>query len=163
MAEVCPNASEMFANALRFTDAYHTTIQPLCEKAHLPPMAVDILMFLANNPGHDTAREVCRCKGFKPAIVSFHIERLAQEGYLLRQSVPDDRRKTALVCTEKARPLIEEGRELQKAFARQLMTGLSEEDMAHFCRCIAVFERNIERLRRGGSGKTAEGQEEKPK
>ena len=48
-------ASEIFANAARFTDAYYVAIQPLCERSGLPPMAVDILMFLANNPGHGTA------------------------------------------------------------------------------------------------------------
>lgn len=50
-------ASEIFANAARFTDAYYVAIQPLCERSGLPPMAVDILMFLANNPGHGTAGE----------------------------------------------------------------------------------------------------------
>ena len=40
-------ASEIFANAARFTDAYYVAIQPLCERSGLPPMAVDILMFLA--------------------------------------------------------------------------------------------------------------------
>ena len=51
-------ASEIFANAARFTDAYYVAIQPLCERRGLPPMAVDILMFLANNPGHGTPREL---------------------------------------------------------------------------------------------------------
>ena len=73
-------ASEIFANVARFTDAYYVAIQPLCERSGLPPMAVDILMFLANNPGHGTAGELCRCRGLKPAIVSFHVERLVQEG-----------------------------------------------------------------------------------
>ena len=138
-------ASEIFANAARFTDAYYVAIQPLCERSGLPPMAVDILMFLANNPG--------RCRGMKPAIVSFHVERLVQEGYLLRQSVPGDRRKTALVCTPKADALIEEGRVLQRAFAQRLTEGLSEEDLTHFRRCVAVFSRNIDCIRRGGTNR----------
>lgn len=146
-------ASEIFANVARFTDAYYAAIQPLCERSGLPPMAVDILMFLANNPGHGTAGELCRCRGLKPAIVSFHVERLVQEGYLLRQSVPGDRRKTALVCTPKADALIEEGRVLQRAFAQRLTEGLSAEDLAHFHRCVAVFSRNIDCIRRGGTNR----------
>lgn len=153
-------ASEIFANAARFTDAYYVAIQPLCERSSLPPMAVDILMFLANNPGHGTAGELCRCRGLKPAIVSFHVERLVQEGYLLRQSVPEDRRKTALLCTPKAEALIDEGRTLQRAFARSLTEGLSAEDVAHFRRCVAVFSQNIDRIRRSGANRKINRSEE---
>lgn len=147
MSELTLTASAMFANAVRFTDAYHAVIAPLCEKTQLPPAAVDILLFLANNPGHDTAAAVCRMRGLKPGIVSFHVDRLVTEGYLLRQGVPGDRRKTMLLCTKKAAPIIAQGRVLQHSFAEQLASGLSEEDLAHFRRCIAVFDRNIERIR----------------
>mgnify|MGYP002521509406 CR=1 FL=1 len=150
MSELTLTASAMFANAARFTDAYHAVIAPLCEKTQLPPAAVDILLFLANNPGHDTAAAVCRMRGLKPAIVSFHVDRLVTEGYLTRQGVPGDRRKTSLSCTGKAAPIIEQGRMLQRAFAEQLTDGLNEEDLAHFRRCIAAFDRNIERIRTEG-------------
>ena len=79
MSELTLTASAMFANAARFTDAYHAVIAPLCEKTQLPPAAVDILLFLANNPGHDTAAAVCRMRGLKPGIVSFHVDRLVTE------------------------------------------------------------------------------------
>ena len=144
MPEVNFTASEMFANAARFTEAYYVALAPLCEETNLPPMEADILMFLANNPGHETAKEICRFRGLKPGIVSFHVERLAQEGYLERRSVPGDRRKTALICTAKAAPLI------QRSFAMRLTEGLSTEDLEHFRRCIAAFERNIDRIRRSG-------------
>ena len=147
MSELTLTASAMFANAARFTDAYHAVIAPLCEKTQLPPAAVDILLFLANNPGHDTAAAVCRMRGLKPGIVSFHVDRLVTEGYLLRQGVPGDRRKTMLLCTEKAAPIIAQGRVLQHSFAEQLASGLSEEDLEHFRRCITVVDRNIERIR----------------
>ena len=150
MPELSLTAPAMFANAARFMDAYHTVLAPLCEQTQLPPAAVDILLFLANNPGHDTAAAVCRMRGLKPGIVSFHVDRLVTEGYLLRRSVPGDRRKTSLVCTEKAAPVIEQGRTLQRAFAEQLADGLSEEDLEHFRRCIAAFDRNIERIRTEG-------------
>ena len=147
MPELSLTAPAMFANAPRFMDAYHTVLAPLCELTQLSPAAVDILLFLANNPEHDTATAVCRMRGLKPGIVSFHVDRLVTEGYLLRRSVPGDRRKTMLVCTEKAAPVIEQGRTLQRAFAEQLADGLSEEDLEHFRRCITVFDRNIERIR----------------
>ncbi len=147
MPEPLLTASAMFANAARFADAYHAALSPLCAETGLPPAATDILLFLANNPGCETAGAICRMRGLKPAIVSFHIDRLVSEGFLLRQSVPGDRRKTALVLTEKAESVVERGRRLQKAFADRLIDGLSEEDLAHFRRCVAAFDRNIERIR----------------
>ena len=102
MPEPLLTASAMFANAARFSDAYHAALSPLCAETGLPPAAADILLFLANNPGCETAGAICRMRGLKPAIVSFHIDRLVGEGFLQRKPVPGDRRKTALVLTEKA-------------------------------------------------------------
>lgn len=147
MPEPLLTASAMFANAARFSDAYHAALSPLCAETGLPPAAADILLFLANNPGCETAGAICRMRGLKPAIVSFHIDRLVGEGFLQRQPVPGDRRKTALVLTEKAASVIEQGRRLQKSFADRLTEGLRAEDLAHFRRCVAAFERNIERIR----------------
>ena len=154
MPEPMLTASVMFANAARFADAYHTAIAPLCASTGLPPAAADILLFLANNPGCETAGEICRMRGMKPALASFHIDRLVSEGYLLRQPVPGDRRKTALVLTAQAQPIVAEGRELQRAFADRLAEGLSAEDLAHFRRCVAIFDRNIEQIRAEKSKRT---------
>ena len=43
-------ASRLFRGANRFLEAYHAALQPVCRATGLPPMAVDILMFFANNP-----------------------------------------------------------------------------------------------------------------
>ena len=136
-----------FETALRAQKSYSRLMEPVCKKWNLTHNELDVLLFLANNPGCETAGAICRMRGLKPAIVSFHIDRLVGEGFLQRQPVPGDRRKTALVLTEKAAPVIEQGRRLQKSFADRLTEGLRAEDLAHFRRCVAAFERNIERIR----------------
>ena len=113
-------ASRMYSNSSRFIEAYHAVLQPLCREAGLPVMALDILLFIANNPDKSTARDVCQFRGMKPGIVSFHVDRLAAAGLLERRPVPGDRRKTQLVCTEAAADTIRRGRELQKRFAAPL-------------------------------------------
>lgn len=143
-------ASKMFNSANRFIEAYHTVLQPVCKDTGLPPMAVDILMFIANNPENGTAGEICRCRGLKSGIVSVHIDRLVNEGLLLRQAVPDDRRKTRLVCTEAAGSIIEKGRGLQLCFAQKLLTGLSDEDIEVFRNCLSVMGNNIDEIRKSG-------------
>ena len=43
MPEPLLTASAMFANAARFSDAYHAALSPLCAETGLPPAAADIL------------------------------------------------------------------------------------------------------------------------
>ena len=73
MTELTRTASEMFVNTARFLDAYHAVMQPLCTEAKLPPAALDIILYLANNPSYNTAKDICCHKGLKPSIVSFHV------------------------------------------------------------------------------------------
>ena len=143
-------ASKMFNSANRFIEAYHAVLQPLCKDTGLPPMAVDILMFFANNPHSNTAGDICRCRGLKTGIVSVHVERLVNEGLLLRQAVPGDRRKTRLVCTEAAGGIIEKGRKLQKSLAQQLLAGMSNEEIGIFHHCLTVLGSNIDEIRKNG-------------
>ena len=97
----------LFSHANKMTQAYHVMLTPLCKEAGLPPLAMDILLFLANNPEHNTAKDICRMRGHKSGIVSVHVERLVNDGLLERQEMPGDRRQTRLVCTEQAQALIE--------------------------------------------------------
>ncbi len=143
-------ASRIFHDANRFIEAYHTVLQPICKDTGLPPMAVDILMFIANNPDNNTAGDICRCRGLKSGIVSVHIDRLVNEGLLLRQAVPGDRRKTQLVCTKAAKSIIKKGRELQKSFAQKLLAGMSDADIEAFHNCLTVLSNNIEEIRTSG-------------
>ena len=141
-----PTAVDIYTAVRRFETAYASAMRPLAEQTihKLHNMtAVDILLFLANNPGRDTARDICTYRKLKPAIVSFHVDKLAREGYLLRQAVPGDRRKCRLVPTEKAALVIAQGRALQERFSRQLVRGLTAEDAAHFERCLTVIGDNM--------------------
>ena len=150
MLEWNMTASGMFSHANRFIEAYHTALQPLCRETGLPPMAVDILMYVANNPESSTAGDICRCRGLKPGIVSVHVDRRVCEGLLERQSAQGDRRKVRLVCTPGAAGLVERGRALQKAFGERLLEGVGEAELAAFRRCLAALERNIDSIRRDG-------------
>ena len=79
------NAYQVSIAARQLLEGYAAAMQPLCRREGLAPNGVDILLFLANNAGLDTARDVCTYRGLKPGIVSFHVEKLVQEGYPMRQ------------------------------------------------------------------------------
>ena len=96
------NASQVYTYTRRILDAYAAVMQPLSAELDMAQNAVDILLFLANNPGLDTARDICTYRKLKPGIVSFHVDNLVRGGYLLRTRDPGDRRRCRLVCTDKA-------------------------------------------------------------
>ena len=99
-------ATHMFDHSKKLAEAYEKVMQPLCKKLDMPKTALDVLMFLANNPEFNTAGDVCRYRNIKAALVSFHVEKLVEAGFVERQAVKGDRRKCRLVCTEKAQPVI---------------------------------------------------------
>lgn len=140
------NAVQFTSHARSFQDAYTAAMRPLCQRLDLPQTAMDILLFLFNNPGMDTARDICTYRHLKPALVSFHVDRLVNEGYLLRRAVPGDRRKCRLVYTDKAVPAIRQGRAIQENFSRQLTRGLTEQQLEELSRSFAVIEENLRRL-----------------
>lgn len=140
------NAYQVYTGARQLLEGYAAAMQPLCRREGLSPNGVDILLFLANNPGLDTARDICTYRGLKPGIVSFHVEKLVQEGYLLRQPAPEDRRKCRLVCTRRAEPVVQRGRQVQEAFFRRMTAGLDPQDLAAFRRCLEGFQRNLPQM-----------------
>lgn len=111
---------------------------------------MDILLFLANNPEHNTAKDICRVRGHKPGIVSVHVERLVNDGLLERREMPGDRRQTRLICTERAQDIITRGREIQWKFGLRLMEGISKEDHEIMRRCFERIDINLDEICKGG-------------
>ena len=126
--------------------AYSTVCKPLCQKLKLTQTAFDILMFLANNPCFKTASNIVEIRHIKANLVSINVDRLVREGYLLRQPVEGDRRKTELVCTALAQPVIEQGRAVQESFLKNLLRGMDEAAQAAFFSEIAIIDHNIDEL-----------------
>ena len=141
------NPSIEFAN--RTNLVYSAVCKPLCQKLHLPQTAFDILMFLANNPNYKTARDIVEVRHIKANLVSVNVDKLVQEGYLERRPVAGDRRKTELVCTEKAEPIIAQGRKVQNSFFARLMDNISEEQMKNFIDTIETMNENLNAILEG--------------
>lgn len=151
------NGMRIFNHANRMIDAYHAALLPLSREAQLPPVAIDILLFLANNEDARTASDISRCRGWKPGIVSVHAERLVSCGLLTRVEVPGDRRKTLLRPTEAADGIIRRGRAIQRAFGDGIMCGIDREELEVFRRVLQMIDKNLTEIQKNGlsGGKNA--------
>lgn len=124
--------------------AYNTVCKPLCQELKLPQTAFDILMFLANNPDCKTASDIVEYRHIKANLVSINVDKLVTDGYLERRPVEQDRRKTELVCTAKAQPIIERGRSVQKRFFEGLLNGIDEPTREAFARTMEIIQKNLD-------------------
>lgn len=129
-------------------ELYENLCQPVCRECGIAQTALDILMFLANNPEYYTARDICRVRGIKANLVSFHVEKLVQEGYLERESITGDRRQVRLLLTEKAEPAIAQGRAVQQSYREILTDHIAPSDLKAFQRCMDTIRQNIERAKK---------------
>ena len=100
-------------------------------------------MFLKNNPQYKNAADIVKIRGIKANLVSIHVERLVQEGYLERREVPGDRRKTELICTRKAEHVWGQGCEIQKTFIETLFSGVPAESRKIFEQVMEQTEENL--------------------
>ena len=126
--------------------AYSKVCKPLCRELGLGQTSFDILMFLGNNPAYKTASEIVDIRHIKANLVSIHVDRLVREGYLVRRQVQGDRRKTELLCTEQAQPVIERGRQLQRDFFEKLFANTDEEMRRTFSAVMGIIGNNLEAI-----------------
>lgn len=132
--------------SFKTAQAYSAMCKPLCQELKLPQTAFDILMFLANNPDCTTARDIVEIRKIKANLVSVNVDRLVQEGYLERRAVAGDRRKTQLLCTEKAQPVIARGREVQERFFARLLQNTDAATREAFFRTMEVIGKNLDEI-----------------
>ncbi len=107
---------------------YNSLFVSLLEKYRLTQLEVDILLFLANNPPFDTARDIVEKRHLAKSHVSTGVESLAGRG-LLERSRQDGNRKTIhLRLTEQAAPIVEEGRAVQMRYGELLLDGFTSQE-----------------------------------
>ena len=112
--------SELLTANKKIMHVYESFCTPLCKKYQLNQSDLDLILFIANNPMYNTAKDVCEIRGIKKGIVSVTTERLVQSGYLIRKNDIHDRRIQRLCLTEKCQPIIADGREMQTHFFTEI-------------------------------------------
>ena len=120
------------------TSCYEMLARKVCEEYSLTQMEYDILMFLHNNPLHNTAAEIVRIRKSTKSHVSTSLKELEGKGLIERIPGADNKKHIEIVLLKKAEPIIENGIKAQREFAKQVLTGLSEEEMRT---CKAVFNK----------------------
>lgn len=130
----------------KFGKYYDRQFLPMAENAGLSMREIHVLLFLANHPGQDTARDVTELRGIAKSQVSQAVEVLTGRGLLARRADGEDRRVIHLEITERGAPLAREAQTVQAACGRRLLAGLTEEERTVFLDLLERVLRETEEL-----------------
>lgn len=142
-------ALHMIALGKKISNIYSELSLPICRKYGINQTCFDIMLFCANNPEYNTARDICEIRGIKSGIVSVAVESLIKNGFLEIESDISDRRINRLITTEKSCELIEDGRRMQQYFTESLSNGITAEDFMIMQNITNKIESNITLLEKG--------------
>ena len=130
----------------RFAKYYDRQFLPLLERTGLSMREMHVLLFLANHPGQDTARDVTELRGLAKSQVSQAVEVLTGQGLLARRADGEDRRVVHLELTGTGLLLAREAQTVQAACGQRMLAGLSREEQAVFLDLLERVLGEIENL-----------------
>ena len=133
----------------RFSRYYAGQFAPLLAETGLSMRDVHVLLFLSNNPGLDTARDVSVYRGIAKSQVSAAVDLLAGQGILRRTPDAADRRIVRLSLTEAGMPLAQKAQQIQKRCWRRLLAGLTEREQEQLQDLLEKIFANCEELEEG--------------
>ena len=121
---------------------------PIARRYGLSMREINVLLFLSNNPGYDTARDITEYRGISKSLVSQAVEFLAELSYLTRRADPDDRRLLHLALTEEGLALARECKAVQARGGQDLRDGRTEDQVRQLQELWDMVMANGERLSR---------------
>lgn len=130
----------------RAQKGYARLLDPICKKWELTRNELDVLLFLANNPGYDRAVDIVNNRGISKSHVSLSITNLEARGLLQRQEDPEDRRTVHLKLTSAAIPIADNGRIAQKRFFQYLHKGVTQEQLEAVMAMARIVSENIQNI-----------------
>lgn len=111
-------------------ELYQRLTMPVAEKHGLSSMEFAIILFLANNPEHDTATEIVNIRHLTKSHVSTSIRSLVEKGLLSKEYRNGDHRTIHLILSEQTDAIVTDGRLAQRCFYDALFKGFSDEEHA---------------------------------
>jgi MarR family transcriptional regulator for hemolysin len=135
--------AEYFDAMLRAKKGYSRVLDPICKQWNITRNELDVMLFLANNPGFDRAADIVSRRGLAKSHVSLSVGNLEARGLLTRHYDPGDRRTVHLKLTEQAIAIAKEGREAQMGYFSRIYAGLSTEEVEIWQSIMLKLVKNI--------------------
>ena len=115
-------------NALLFKGLYDQALDPVAQRWALTRMELDLLLFLANNPGRNTAAEAVRLRQWTKSHVSAAVHSLRAKGLLSAEHPEDNRKVLLLIPLPAAGEILRDGQAAQRSFYQAMHQGFTPEE-----------------------------------
>lgn len=118
--------TKFLMNIRNIVKLHDSMLKEICDEYNLTLIEANIISFLKNNPGKDTAADIVELRMLSKGNVSQAVEKLIQKSLIERKPDDMDRRKIHLVLLPAARPIAEAAESIKYKFIDEIFTGFSE-------------------------------------
>ena len=128
------------------TKAYNKHLGEVSDSYGLNRMEINVLLFLYNNPGYDTASDIVELRSFPKSNVSKAVDALTGRGYLEGITDKEDRRIIHLRICPPALEAVKAARERQEDFLRFIYRGIKKEEKKVVDHVLSVISHNLKEM-----------------
>lgn len=130
-----------------------TNCEPICKKFKLKMSEYQILILLHVNSDVKTAKDIEKFSEMKRANISILVETLCKKGFLVQESIENDRRMKKLVFTKECEEILHETDKLLDYLVTNTFKNIEKKDIEI---CEKVFNKMYENLLETTSKKRGE-------
>ena len=142
-------STELWMGLRSLLRLYDKMLKKVCMEHDLTVIEADVISFVQNNPGKDTAADIVELRLLSKGAVSKAVESLLQKSLLERIPDTEDRRRIHLKLKPEAGPVTESIDEVREEFLNTVLDGFTKEELeAHaqfFERFFANTKKAMER------------------
>lgn len=142
--------TDIFKHYLMGQHIYTLTMLPVCKKHSISLTELAVILFLANNPELDTARDIVKCRNIAKSHVSATVHALEERGLLTAAHRNGNRRSIHLKLTALTDPIVLDGRNAQTQFGEILFAGITEAEKRSLNGVLQKITQNMEAYADGG-------------
>lgn len=142
--------TELFMAIRSLFRLYDKMLKKVCTEHDLTVIEADVISFLQNNPGKDTAADIAELRMLSKGAVSKAVESLMQKALLERTPDTEDRRKIHLRLKPQAGPVTESIDLVREKFLDTVLDGFTEDELEMYGQ---LFDRLMENIKRAMEGR----------
>ena len=125
---------------------YAAALRPVEQDYGLTQNEIDVLLFLANNPEYDTARDIVELRGLSKSHVCKSADSLTRRGFLAGKQDRQDRRCVHLALQSAAAQAVRDAQRIQLDFFHRLYQGMTWEEEQALHQALAQLEKNLNEM-----------------
>lgn len=135
-----------FVHFAKLNKVYRKMCYQAVEEYRFTANEIEVMMFLANNPGLDTASDIAGYKNISKGLVAKSVDSLCRSGYLATQKDTRDRRVIHLILTEQSAPVVERLKHGRTEFINLLQAGVEPADLEAMERATEQMNKNLNEM-----------------